>query len=130
MPPELLGQVFRWNVILGAFDGLRKDSYNFLLVCHHWFEIASNTPELWTFWGNNLKQWTQRYRRSGTAPFDIILYPSYFVRGGNATFDEPLRDTLRDRATRNYIRPAHLHGWDADPLHSLISTTSSYELHT
>ena len=42
VPPELLGQVFRWNVILGAFDGLRKGSYNFFLVYHHWLEIASN----------------------------------------------------------------------------------------
>ena len=36
IPPEILGHVFRWNVIpKGEFDGLRAGSYNFLLVCHH-----------------------------------------------------------------------------------------------
>ena len=35
MPPELLGQVFRWNIIPdGDFGELKKGSYNFLLVCH------------------------------------------------------------------------------------------------
>ena len=47
LPPEILGKIFRWNVIPDEdFGGLPKDSYNFLLVCHHWFEVASRTPEL------------------------------------------------------------------------------------
>jgi len=46
IPPEILGSIFRWNVIPdGSYPdvgGLRKGSYNFLLVCHHWFEVASH----------------------------------------------------------------------------------------
>ena len=53
VPPEILGSIFCWNVIPDGdyphFGGLRKGSYNFLLVCHHWFEVASHTPELWSF---------------------------------------------------------------------------------
>ena len=46
LPPEILGNIFRWNVIPdGDFGGLSEDSYNFLLVCRHWFEVASRTPE-------------------------------------------------------------------------------------
>ena len=45
-PPEVLGNIFRWNVTLEEpFDGIKEESYNFLLVCHHWFEVASRTPE-------------------------------------------------------------------------------------
>ena len=58
VPPEILGSIFRWNVISDGvllFEALPKDAYNFLLVCHHWFEVASHTPELWSFWGKTLK---------------------------------------------------------------------------
>jgi len=62
VPPELLGQVFRWNAIpAGDCGEVRRGSYNFLLVCHHWFEVASGTPELWAYWGNTLDLWSQRY---------------------------------------------------------------------
>ena len=74
MPLEPLGQVSRWNAIpVGEYDDVRKGSYNFLLVCHHRFEVASGTPELWAYWGNTLKQWSRRYQRSGTAPLDLML---------------------------------------------------------
>ncbi|KAF9782942.1 hypothetical protein BJ322DRAFT_1143350, partial [Thelephora terrestris] len=75
MPPEILGDVFRWNIIpTGDFKGIQNGSYNFLLVCHHWFEVASKTPELWSFWGNTIYQWSRRYQRSGVnAPVDLAL---------------------------------------------------------
>ena len=85
VPPELFGQVFHWNVIPDSdFGGLQQGSYNFLLVCHHWFEVASTTPELWTFWGNTLKQWSQRYQRSGTAPLDLVLRAQCKVTGSSS----------------------------------------------
>ena len=53
VPPEILGSIFRWNVLPDGgypdIGGLRYGSYNFLPVCHHWFEVASQTPELWSF---------------------------------------------------------------------------------
>src|SRR5258708_3853962 len=62
LPPEILGAIFRWNVIPdGVFGGLPKGSYNFLLVCHHWFEVASRAPELWSFWGNSIEDWAHRH---------------------------------------------------------------------
>ena len=50
---------FRFNIIEEVgdpqFAGMHKDSYNFLLVCHHWFEVARRLLELWSFWGNSLE---------------------------------------------------------------------------
>ena len=74
LPPELLGEIFRWNITLrGDFDGLDKRSHNFLLVCHRWFEVASCAPESWTFWGNTPKDWARRSHRHGTTPIDLVL---------------------------------------------------------
>ena len=124
VPPEILGQVFHWNVIPeGVFDGLQKGSYNFLLVCHHWFEVASGTPELWAFWGNSLAQWSQRYRCSGTAPLDLVLRAGGCVTNRNNTpFDGPVRDALRDRAACDSIRSVHLAVGDKNLLRSTISS--------
>ena len=123
VPPELLGQVFRWNAIPDyGFGELEKGSYNFLLVCHHWFEVASGTPELWTYWGNTLKLWLQRYQRSGTAPLDLILHAQRRMGDEDViTFDRPLQDALRDRAARDSIRSIHLRGRDTDLLDFVIS---------
>ena len=124
VPSELLGQIFRWNAIPDYdFGELEKGSYNFLLVCHHWFEVASGTPELWTYWGNTLKLWSQRYQRSGTAPLDLILQAQRRMGDEDVIpFDEPLRDALRDRATHDSIRSIHLRGRDTDLLSSVISS--------
>jgi hypothetical protein len=112
VPPEILGSIFRWNVIPGGappyFVGLQKGSYNFLLVCHHWFEVASHTPELWSFWGVTLEQWSRRYKRSsGAVPLDLVLNRCY-VDGSDISFDGPIREALQDRAARDTIRSVHL----------------------
>ena len=119
VPPEILGHIFCWNVTRGEdFYGLRKGSYNLLLVCHHWFEVASTTPELWAFLGNTPMQWSQQYRHSGAAPIDLTLNAP---RLGGIPFDGPVRDTLRDHAARGSIRSVHIQGWDMDLVRSVIS---------
>jgi len=43
VPPEILGYIFAQNLVrTQPFDRLWKGSYNFLLVCHHWFEVPSS----------------------------------------------------------------------------------------
>jgi len=126
VPPEILGAIFRWNVIPDGgfpldFGGLQKGSYNFLLVCHHWFEVASHTPELWSFWGNTLRQWSRRYRCSETAPADLVL-SRYHTTGPHIIFGGPLRDAVQDRAARGTIRSVHLQSRRRSLLRSILSS--------
>ena len=107
LPPEILGDIFRRNITIGGkFDTLEKRSHNFLLVCHHWFEVASCTSHLWGFWGNNLKDWTKRHLRYPTAPLDLVLQD----QPGDALDDinDSLRNALRDRAAQDTIRRIHI----------------------
>ena len=118
LPPEILGNIFRWNAIPdpGDFGGLPKGSYNFFLVCHHWFEVASRTPELWSFWGNSIQDWAHRHARSGTAPLDLVL-----GKDTGRALDDRLRDALKDRAARDAIRRVHLRATNVGPINSVIS---------
>ena len=106
VPPEILGQIFIQSLVREhRFEGLEKGSYNFLLVCHHWFEVASHTPELWSFWGNTFQDWKKRHHRSGTIPLDLVLSDYRF---GSDPFDESLRNAVRNRVTQDTIRQVHL----------------------
>ena len=124
LPPEVLGNIFHWNVSFkGGFGGLEERSHNFLSVCHHWHEVALGTPELWSFWGNTLKDWALWSRRSGAAPVDLVI-------DGTApedTIDNPLSNLLRDRAARDTIRRVHLRSADSDLLRSIISQITPEE---
>jgi hypothetical protein len=126
VPPEILGHIFCWNVIPeGDFGGLRKGSYRFLLVCHHWFDVASKTPELWYFWGNTLCQWSRRHQRSQvTAPLDLVLTSCHddACDTDHTLLDGPIRDALQDRLASDSIRSFRLEGWNITPLHSVISS--------
>ena len=125
VPPEILGSVFRWNVTpdngLPPLDGFRKGTYNFLLVCHHWFEVAFHTPELWSYWGNTLGKWLLRRNRSGTIPVDLVL-KGYRMSGSETPFGGHLRDELRTRAAYDGIRSLHLRSEKKPLLTSIIST--------
>ena len=122
IPPEILGRIFRFNIAeVGDphFAEIQKGSYNFLLVCHHWSQVALRTPALWTSWGKNLKDWKRWYLRSGISALDLIL-DGWGYQGGD--FDEALRDALKDRAARNVIRKVHLKSNDTELLAAIISS--------
>ena len=119
LPPEILGKIFHWNAIPdGDFGWLSKGSYDFLLVCHHWFEVASRTPGLWSFWGNSVRDWAHRHARHRTAPLDLVL-----TQPSDRELDDELRDALQDRAARDTVRRVYL-GGDMAPeiLNSVISS--------
>ena len=123
VPPFILGHIFCLTVERGGdFEGLRRGSYNFLLVCYHWFEVASGTPELWSFWGNRLCEWSRRYKRSNVhTPLDLVLEQSY-IYADPVSLDGPLRAALKHRVVLNSLRSVHLRGSDAALLHSIISS--------
>ena len=74
LPPEVLGDVFRWNVTVNdTFGGLGERSHNFLLVCRHWFGVASCTPEVWSFWGSSLEDWKKQHLQYPSVPLDLVL---------------------------------------------------------
>jgi len=128
VPPEILARIFVCSLVWEAvnsppsrdFGKLRKDSYNFLLVCHHWFEVASRTPELWSFWGNTLKDWKKHHRHSGAAPVDLVLYGPECDH--DDPLDGPLRDAVRSRVVQNTIRRVHLTSYNYRTLTSIISS--------
>ena len=128
VPPEILGMIFSRSLVREAghssryrqgFDRLRKGSHNFLLVCNHWFEVASRTPELWSFWGNTLEDWKKRHLRSGTTPVDLVLEGG--ERDPEASFDKSLRDAVRGRVMQDTIRQVHLASDGGDTVVLIIS---------
>ena len=120
IPPEILGTIFYWVVMLGReSDRSHRTAYNFLLVCHHWFEVASRTTELWISWGDNLEDWERRHTCLRAARLDLELYEGY---GAGQPLNESLRDALQDRATRGSIRRVCLSCEDYELLNSVISS--------
>jgi hypothetical protein len=115
IPPEILGDIFCRSA---TPDGFEKRPYNFLLVCHHWFEVASRTPELWGFWGNNLRDWEKNHLRYPRIPLDLILDSS---QSTGDTLDDTVRDSLQDRASRDSIRRIHLRAKDWMLLTSVLA---------
>ena len=120
VPPEILGHIFAWRLVRESpFQGLQKGSYSFLLVCHHWFEVASRTPELWSFWGNTFQDWKKRHHRSGATPLDLVFDE---WECDPDLFDESLQGAIRNRVKQDTIRRVHLLSGDPHTLASVISS--------
>ena len=128
LSPEILGYIFKFSItqkrsdlsfIDTTFNGLERGSYNFLFVCRRWYDVAINTPELWSFWGNTLRDWDKMCRRNKAAAVDLVLNrdPS-----GPGVLSIPLRGELRDRIARDEIRRIHLRSDDYDLLGSILSS--------
>ena len=122
LPPEILGKIFHCNVVPdGDFGGPSQGSYNFLLVCHHWFEVASRTPELWCSWGDSIQDWAHRCAHHGTVPLDLAL--GWYTQPDS--LGDELRDALRDRAARDTIRRVHLNNPNAKLLNFIVSSITT-----
>jgi hypothetical protein len=119
LPPEVLGRIFRWSVVPYKDFGFVKK--NILRVCHHWFQVASATPELRVFWGVSIEDWERRHARYKTAPLDLVL-----DQFNPRDLDDALREALHDRAVWDTIRRVHLTSWrNAKPLNSVISSITT-----
>ena len=124
-PPEILGDIFRRNTAVEEyFGGLEKRSHNFLLVCHHWFKVALQTPEVWSSWGNNLQDWKKWHLRYPMAPLDLVLDEE---SSKGDTLDDSIRTALQDRAARDTIRQIHLLSHNLGLLRSIISSLAGSE---
>ena len=97
VPPEILGRIFVFSLVRKAGRSpyhphivkLTKGCYNFLLVCHYWFDVAFRTPELWSFWGDTLEEWKKCHHRPGATPLDLVLDDSKVVRRGPIISERP-----------------------------------------
>ena len=126
-PPEILGEIFRHNTAFHAtyFPSMKRP-HNFLLVCHHWFEVASHTPELWGFWGRNPQDWIKRYLQYPTAPLNLVLDDEQ-SDSTNVTLDDNLRNAPQTRAMQDTIQQIRLVSGDWGILNSIISSLTGHE---
>ena len=126
IPVEILGHIFVLTTVQEQgihFEGLKKRSYNFCLVCHHWSEVASNTPELWRCWGNTLKDWEKWHFRTGSL-VDLVLDHEPGPGGLSIPLSSELSGRLKDCANQDMIRQIHLHSYSPDPLGSILSSVT------
>ena len=116
LPPEILGYIFWLTSVPGEFQ---RGCLNFLFVCHHWYEVALRTPELWNYWGSTLQDWTRCHLRYPEIPLDLVL-DADSPRG--TPLCTSVQNTLRDRAARYAIRLVHLRSEDVGLLDAILRT--------
>lgn len=106
LAPEILGHVFWWKVLSGVNPSGRISggTFNFLLVCRYWFDVATSTPSLWAFWGTSLRECVAFHRYSGAVPLYLNL--------ADIDSDREVRSAsgvLQDRSVQGRIRHLHIH---------------------
>ena len=104
--PEILGYIFWWSVVCGVnpIGRIARNTFNFLLVCRHWFDVATSTPSLWAFWGTSLRECLAFHRYSGAVPLYLNL--------ADVNTNRDIRDAssvLQDPSVRRRIRHLHVH---------------------
>ena len=105
LPPETLGYIFWWNVVSGVSPTGRisRNTFNFLLVCRYWFDVATSTPSLWAFWGTSLRECVAFHPYSGAVPLYLNLV--------DVNSDREIRDAsgvLQDCNVQRRIRHFHV----------------------
>lgn len=106
LAPEILGYIFWWRVISGvsASGKISGNTFNFLLVCRYWFDVAVSTPSLWAFWGTSLRECVVFHRYSGAVPLYLNLL--------DVNSDREIRDArgvLEDLSVQRRILHLHIH---------------------
>jgi hypothetical protein len=130
IPPEILGYIFQLAVEPQIpqdgdirFAGIKKGSYNFLLACPYWYQVANRTPELWSSWGTSLQDWTRRYLHHKNSPLDLVLDGNRLQHG---RFDEMLSSALKSRAAEDLIRKVHIRGPYTGASTSILSSLTPW----
>ena len=147
IPTKILGYIFVLTIprlqdhsvycVYHSFNGLEQRSHSFLLVCHHWFMVASQTPELvWSFWGNTLHDWDKWCHHTRTAPLDLVLdgYKRGPELGGRKWLpvvdrfhDSGIPSELSNHAKKDLIRQIHLKDNNSNLLNSILSYVTPEE---
>src|SRR5258708_17503510 len=100
-PPEILGIIFYWTVIFQRRSRSPQIPRNLRFVCRHWFEVALQTPQLWTSWGDSLEDLER------CCTFPTVSEPNLKLERGQYYYhtspSKPLLDTLQDRAAQDFI---------------------------
>ena len=106
LAPEILGYIFWWGVVSGVSPSGRiaRNTFNFLLVCRYWFDVAISTPSLWAFWGTSLRECVAFHRYSGAVPLYLNL-----IDAGTTRDIREASDVLQDLGVRRRIRHLHIH---------------------
>jgi len=104
--PEILGYIFWWCVSsgVGPRGRIARNTFNFLLVCRYWFNVATSTPSLWTFWGTSLRECVAFHRYSGAVPVYLNLI--------DASTNQDIREAsgvFQDLGVQRRIRHLHVH---------------------
>ena len=95
-PPEILGNIFYWTL------NPAQAPHNLLFVCRHWFEVALQTPQLWTSWGDKLADWERRHTSPAASELNLKLTGGYNTHYTSPS--KPLQATLQHRAAQDFIR--------------------------